>query len=357
MNPRYSRWIRKVAVSLGTLIAITLPVVLYGIAQMRYVTEKLGIGITITIGIVYGLTILQFFIVSASNPGVLEKQLFPGNMYNFLTNSYRMVAPQKFMEIPIYGQVVRIKYCVTCHIYRPPRTVHCSGCGGCVLRYDHHCPYVGNCIGFNNYRKFTAFVISCCAHFMLLVSICIYRFVGFFPDIAQAFEDEALDAVCTIISLIISLVILWLVFGLFCFHIVIISKGQTTYDRIKGTFLVFNPYYRGCWRSFKAILCTSVNFMGFVNPLKRTYKVKSIYHPEAMFESEEQREQIMKQNKMFQENDGSSFMNTHDKNTLLYIQTFGQAEHTAPTSIKVEKANMTSSFTEERDTLPSDSTD
>jgi palmitoyltransferase ZDHHC9/14/18 len=44
------------------------------------------------------------------------------------------------------------KYCVECYIYRPLRAIHCQACNHCVERYDHHCPWLGVCIGKYNYR-------------------------------------------------------------------------------------------------------------------------------------------------------------------------------------------------------------
>lgn len=56
------------------------------------------------------------------------------------------------------GRAWKQKWCRDCKLWRPHRCGHCWICGHCVLRLDHHCGFMGNCIGERNFRFFAAFL-------------------------------------------------------------------------------------------------------------------------------------------------------------------------------------------------------
>nr|CAD1821126.1 unnamed protein product [Ananas comosus var. bracteatus] len=88
------------------------------------------------------ITISSFFLASFSSAGAPT---------NILWGSY-----------PVVGKngLENYTFCTYCTKPKPPRAHHCRSCKMCVMDMDHHCPFIGNCVGAANHRFFVAFLIS-----------------------------------------------------------------------------------------------------------------------------------------------------------------------------------------------------
>jgi len=49
--------------------------------------------------------------------------------------------------------------CKWCNKYKPDRCHHCRVCRMCILKMDHHCPWIYNCVGFKNFKYFFLLVL------------------------------------------------------------------------------------------------------------------------------------------------------------------------------------------------------
>ncbi|KAF2363208.1 Palmitoyltransferase DHHC domain [Trinorchestia longiramus] len=182
--------------------------------------------------------------------------------------SYR--PPPRTKEITINGVVVKLKYCFTCKIFRPPRASHCSICDNCVERFDHHCPWVGNCVGKRNYRYFYLFLVSLAFLCVFIFSCVIAHLVIYMQESKEGTEGTFINAVqhnpASVVEGVICFIAVWSILGLAGFHTYLTTSNQTTNEDIKGSFNPrrrnpqhANPYGRGnfCLNCL-AVLCGPV---------------------------------------------------------------------------------------------------
>lgn len=156
------------------------------------------------------------------------------------------------------GYAITTKFCATCCHYRPPRCAHCSACDNCVDKFDHHCPWVGNCIGRRNYPTFFAFVSSTTVLciWVIIVSLlqlndsAVDQHGGDWGPTIQAYPGSL---AVTIYAFLAS----WFVGGLTVFHSYLITKNTSTYEHFRNKYSSIrreNPYDRGFFGNWKEAL-------------------------------------------------------------------------------------------------------
>lgn len=95
--------------------------------------------------------LVLLLLTSGRDPGIIPGNSHPPELEGYDGSTEGAQTPQlrlpRIKEIEVNGMTVKIKYCDICMLHQPPRCSHCSICNNCVERFDHHCPWVGQCIG------------------------------------------------------------------------------------------------------------------------------------------------------------------------------------------------------------------
>ncbi|XP_058054776.1 uncharacterized protein LOC131206290 isoform X1 [Anopheles bellator] len=251
-----------------TVILITATSGLFFVFDCPFLAQRITPAIPIIGGILFVFTLSALFRTAFSDPGIIprasqdeaayiEKQIEVPNSLNSPT--YR--PPPRTKEVFVKGQTVKLKYCFTCKIFRPPRASHCSLCDNCVDRFDHHCPWVGNCVGKRNYRFFYMFIVSL-AFLAVFIFSCTTTHVVMLLKEDNQFIDVVKRTPSSVIIAVICFCSVWSVIGLAGFHTYLTTSDQTTNEDIKGSFSSkggqqsINPYSQGniCLNCFH-ILC------------------------------------------------------------------------------------------------------
>ncbi|KAL0452138.1 UNVERIFIED_CONTAM: putative pentatricopeptide repeat-containing protein [Sesamum latifolium] len=120
----------------------------------------------------------------------------------------------------------QLRQCDKCSGHKPPRAHHCRVCRRCVLRMDHHCSWINNCVGQKNYKPFLLllFYATVASTYSAIVITCSSLQKDW--DSTGRHRLKTFHVCCVIGSVCLSLTL----GALFAWHVYLTSRNLTTIE-------------------------------------------------------------------------------------------------------------------------------
>uniref|UniRef100_A0A8C2I066 Palmitoyltransferase n=1 Tax=Cyprinus carpio TaxID=7962 RepID=A0A8C2I066_CYPCA len=189
------------------------------------------------------------WLTKAISPAV---PLYNGIVFLFVLANFSMAT---FMDPGVFprGMIQESRYL---------RAAHTAVC--VTTEFDHHCPWVNNCIGRRNYRYFFLFLLSLSVHMMGVFSF------GLLFVLHHLERLSALHTTVTLVVMCVTGLFFIPVMGLTGFHMVLVARGRTTNEQVTGKFRGgVNPFTRGCCGNVKHVLCSPLAPRYISDPKKK----------------------------------------------------------------------------------------
>lgn len=145
------------------------------------------------------------------------------------------------------------RHCKWCAKYKPDRCHHCRVCRVCILKMDHHCPWIYNCVGFRNHKYFFLLLLYsaiACNWITCTMIPTVEDFVQRNDNFASMFLVLFAETLAAFLGLLITL--------FFMFHIWLMLKGMTTIEfcekSTKNQGFNNSAYDRGINGNIRAVL-------------------------------------------------------------------------------------------------------
>ncbi|GAA5875042.1 hypothetical protein JCM16303_004992 [Sporobolomyces ruberrimus] len=124
------------------------------------------------------------------------------------------------------------RFCRKCNILKPDRAHHCSTCQRCVMKMDHHCPWLGGgCAGYATYKFFLQFLLYTGALGIYIAVVCFYFLINYTSNEPSGFEMAPISwALAALLGAIFGAAT-----GLFgMYHIYLAANNRTTIEAMES---------------------------------------------------------------------------------------------------------------------------
>lgn len=157
------------------------------------------------------------------------------------------------------------RHCKWCGKYKPDRCHHCRVCRTCILKMDHHCPWIYNCVGFYNYKYFFLLLLYSVAVLHLIMWTMVESVVRSW-DVDTPFATMFFVLFGETLSIFLGI----LLTTFWAFHIWLMLKAMTTIEFCekkmpKAGKEVANDgsvYDRGPYNNIKSVLGSNILLWG-----------------------------------------------------------------------------------------------
>lgn len=128
------------------------------------------------------------------------------------------------------------KYCRRCKGFKPRRAHHCSICERCIIKMDHHCPWVNNCVGIGNTKLFLQFLVSIFIVSVYAITLIIFKVLSCSTSRRSQYYCPSTPGDTVFVM---GLLVEGILFGLFTICMIAdqsesIFSNQTQIDRLKN---------------------------------------------------------------------------------------------------------------------------
>ncbi|KAJ4482381.1 DHHC palmitoyltransferase-domain-containing protein [Lentinula aciculospora] len=220
------RWYHNVPLyGVIALLVAPHPSLLFVLIQHYLIVLETPLKFIVHLSVIYTLTFMMFsslIVLVARDPGpvVLEE---PQND----RNSEEVGLTEALMSSDL---LTPGRFCRICWTPKPDRTHHCSFCGRCVLKMDHHCPWLGNrCVGHRTYPAFLHFLLCITLLAIYVAVLCAHALYYAFNNPYTVDEFSPVHE----IGLVFAGLTFTIVIGsFFAYHLYLVSTNQTTLEHI-----------------------------------------------------------------------------------------------------------------------------
>lgn len=250
----YNKFKRKALTVLPVVFVVVIIMCLYLIYTFYHIipliheNKEAGITQVVIFNIFVLMTLICFVLSIVTKPGEIPN-----------TPEWRIKAVEGGAQSDVISKELKSngerRYCKWCAKYKPDRAHHCRVCRTCVLKMDHHCPWISNCVGWGNHKYLLLLILYSAIS-------CSFITITIAPTLNKSLNMKTIqfgDIVALLLAEILSAFLVVVLFSFFFFHLWLVFNSMTTIEFCEKSrnSSYTNMWFRGYMHSFMQVFGTN----------------------------------------------------------------------------------------------------